>query len=236
MHRSLRFIPLLLAVLVLANCGSRHGLNLRVSVHLKSGGEWFVFSENYSIDVSIGSPIFRALEGSGHRAKMQGEAIVVQNGQKVVLATYSLLGGTPNGTLRAAHKWRYDNAVARKTWEDRPNYANWYRLAPTLTMQATVPREAWPKFFGFEDLDDPTTAYEIAPEDLPWGKIARVTVQATSQKHDIGDVAHVLPWFDQIPSGSICWEPYNPYKSEAEEKPCRSIYKENFVKTRDSDQ
>ncbi|WP_299616033.1 hypothetical protein [uncultured Tateyamaria sp.] len=211
-------------VLFAGACDRKEEINVRIAVYVYSHGEELIFSETYKVSYRFRAAMFRSFDGAQIRPKAFGEAVAIQVGDNTLFASYLSTGTTPGAPLAGAHRSLFD--AARKD----EGFAAWIPVARTLTTETSVPRKDWPVFIGFKDPNDTTTAYRIEAGDIPFATIRRVTVQATSQTPDMGDVARMLPWIETIPGGSICPEEWDKRRHRPLDKiPCQHIPKSHLI-------
>ncbi|MEL7167563.1 MAG: hypothetical protein AAGL96_19035 [Pseudomonadota bacterium] len=68
---------------------------------------------------------------------------------------------------------------------------------------AEVPRKFYPRLIAFEDITDPTSIFEVDPDNLatvfgPGYALERITVIATDKPLTTGVIDAILPWVDTI--------------------------------------
>lgn len=187
----LRVIPVFAALLLVSACERVDTFNLRVSVYVKDGGTSQVFSEVVAFQVRHREKMFTDFDGAQMYFTRTGEAVVIETGKTIYLASY--LGGRVSAS----------SALAASIPGLEINDEWWARISD-ITDEHTVPPEHWPVFFAVPAEGVAEDIRILDRTELAKLGVTRVTLQPTTDPPELGTLAAALPWANAVSDGVLC--------------------------------
>ena len=181
---------LLVVPLFLAACwGAKEAeWHQKLTLHLQTPDGPAVFSSVTAMRCEAGYAM--DIGGTKVHCREKGEALVAQLGERYL---FVLLAGEQLGY----------RGVFEALIEDGDTYQKyWKRIKRAEGRAFDVPRDRWPMFVSFEDVNDPRSVFAVDPGDLAavFGDgyaVERLTVGVSPDALPEENLKHVLNWIDK---------------------------------------
>lgn len=198
-------LSLTLLALMLAACGGRFpDYHYKMTVYVDTPEGEKAFSSVVEVSNKEIPTLIRS-SGKMLQTRVHGEALIIDRGAGTA-PVFVLLASPATGEFyaraaehalrptRAGDELGGDEAYAR--WMQRMIATKGARELPRLRRRVSREKgmqDQWPTFVAFNDINDPSTVYEVRPEDIG---VKRITIEITDEPAS-DEIEKRLPWLDR---------------------------------------
>lgn len=163
--------------------------------------------------------------GARGRARVQGEAVVVDLGKRGFLFVL-LKGATFQGDADVLAPFTFNSLTRSPHTEMAAEKVN----AQLLNDAKPLVKQTYPLFVTFKDINDPASVVQVNPDDMEATfssgvRLNRIVLEMTDEPVTSGNVETILGWLGKYPETSLGKSP-NIYKPIFAAK----IYHGNFIR------